>query len=43
MSRDARRSRLDRFHRAVWLYPAALALRIAEEAPGFTKWAQKHA
>ena len=27
----------------VWLYPALLALHVAEEAPGFTRWAQRHA
>ena len=34
---------LDRFEHAVWLYPAALALHVAEEAPGFTRWARRHA
>jgi hypothetical protein len=31
------------FGRAAWLLPAAFAVHVAEEAPGFTAWAQRHA
>jgi hypothetical protein len=27
----------------LWLYPGLLVLHVAEEAPGFTRWAQRHA
>jgi hypothetical protein len=27
----------------LWLFPALLALHFAEEAPGFTRWAQRYA
>jgi hypothetical protein len=32
-----------RFDRLFWLFPAAFLLHVAEEAPGFTKWAQRNA
>ena len=28
---------------ALWSFPAAYALHVAEEAPGFTEWARRHA
>jgi hypothetical protein len=31
------------FRRAAWLLPAAFALHVAEEAPGFTAWVRRHA
>src|SRR5947199_195836 len=31
------------FRRASWLLPAAFAVHVLEEAPGFTAWAQRHA
>jgi uncharacterized protein with HXXEE motif len=31
------------FRRAAWLLPAAFALHIADEAPGFVVWARRHA
>jgi hypothetical protein len=31
------------FGRAAWLLPAAFAIHIAEEAPGFAAWARRHA
>jgi Protein of unknown function with HXXEE motif len=31
------------FDRLLWLFPAAFAAHVAEEAPGFTRWAQQHA
>jgi Protein of unknown function with HXXEE motif len=31
------------FRQAAWLFPAAFAGHVAEEAPGFTAWAQRHA
>jgi hypothetical protein len=31
------------FRRAAWLLPAAFAVHVAEEAPGFVAWAQRHA
>jgi hypothetical protein len=30
------------FRRAVWLVPPAFALHVAEEAPGFTRWVNRH-
>jgi hypothetical protein len=30
------------FGRAAWLLPAAFAIHIAEEAPGFAAWARRH-
>ena len=32
-----------RVGRAVWLFPAALALHVLEEAPGFTEWVNRYA
>lgn len=29
--------------RSAWLVPAVFALHVAEEAPGFTRWARRHA
>jgi hypothetical protein len=34
---------MSRFRRAVWLFPVAFAAHVAEEAPGFTAWARRHA
>lgn len=34
---------MDRFQRTLWAFPAAFALHVAEEAPGFTCWARRHA
>ncbi len=34
---------VSRFRRAVWLFPAVFALHVLEEAPGFTRWARRHA
>jgi len=34
---------VDRFDRLLWLFPAAFVAHVAEEAPGFTKWAQRNA
>jgi hypothetical protein len=34
---------MDAFQRALWAFPAAFALHVAEEAPGFTRWARGHA
>jgi hypothetical protein len=31
------------FRRTAWLLPAAFAAHVAEEAPGFTAWAQRNA
>jgi hypothetical protein len=31
-----------RLGRAVWLYPAAFALHVVEEARGFTEWVNRH-
>jgi hypothetical protein len=31
------------FDRLLWLFPAAFVAHVAEEAPGFTDWAQQHA
>jgi Protein of unknown function with HXXEE motif len=31
------------FARTTWLLPAALAVHVAEEAPGFAAWAQRNA
>jgi hypothetical protein len=33
----------DPVRRLLWLVPAALALHVAEEAPGFAGWARRHA
>jgi hypothetical protein len=30
------------FDRAVWLVPPAFALHVGEEAPGFTRWVNRH-
>jgi hypothetical protein len=35
--------RVPRFRRAAWLLPAALAVHVAEEAPGFARWARRNA
>jgi hypothetical protein len=35
--------RASRFEREAWLYPAAVVAHVAEEAPGFTKWARRFA
>ena len=35
--------RVPRFRRAAWLLPAALAAHVAEEAPGFARWARRNA
>lgn len=32
-----------RFDKLIWLFPAAFALHVAEEAPGFTRWARRYA
>src|SRR4051812_45695226 len=32
-----------RFGQAAWLFPAVLAVHVAEEAPGFAGWARRHA
>jgi hypothetical protein len=38
------RRRLERgVRRLAWLLPAAYAVHVAEEAPGFTRWARAHA
>src|SRR5437763_9730572 len=31
------------FRRLVWAFPAAYVAHVAEEAPGFTRWAQRNA
>jgi hypothetical protein len=31
------------FRRAVWLFPAAFAVHVLEEAPGFTDWVNRYA
>jgi hypothetical protein len=32
-----------RFSRLAWAFPAAYAVHVAEEAPGFTEWARRNA
>jgi hypothetical protein len=38
--RDRRRLTFDQ---GIWLFPPAFALHVLEEAPGFTRWARRHA
>ena len=34
---------MSRFDRRAWLLPVVFAAHVAEEAPGFTDWARRHA
>jgi hypothetical protein len=34
---------MDALDATLWAFPAAFALHVADEAPGFTPWARRHA
>jgi hypothetical protein len=43
LRRRAAASRRLRFRQAVWLFSAAFAVHVLEEAPGFTDWVNRYA
>jgi len=34
---------MDALRATLWAFPPAFALHVADEAPGFTRWARRHA